>query len=339
LLIFGTDENKDLKSVYESPVFWTELIHQRFLEYYSLSAVGFAYKKIYFDLTIFEKLLQRCKEDTLDNKYEILYTELNDYPELRDYLILNKLIIICPISIDTILNKSDLRVFKVVFEQLSITKEALLEDLSGYFWFKTSDILTFLINYECISEDKEIIKIFKPDRSKSIRVTSKPGITKNNFKQVINKCQFMGEDKDDNRDNVKENIILFYNKYLELNQKEDGLYYRLKFLLQFGLNTLSNDTINHVLKDYIDDFNINTEDLIKLFKKAILTNNNPLILLVYKHIKTKLNESTLKVISDYIKSEIYNNNISYEVRYMLNDTSIHDLEKFLEKLIYYHRYW
>ena len=349
LSIFCDDETKDLKRVHTNPVFWTELIHQRFPEYYLITAVGYEWRRVYMNLLNMEYLLNKSRENESHRDkynssiYHNLYGMLNSYPELKDYLILNKLLKFNIHYIDILLENVDLRVFKEIFIQCPPDNKILFKQLKTNYFTRSTGIADYILNYEGIHGDGIIVKI-----------------NADNLNYLIKNANYDYGDPYDEKVFI-ENLMLLYNKYLNLNNLKDGLRVRLNFMLEFAINFIPDKVIEYMLKGYFGEINktdlnelnktdfdhtcsksvwtsskpiINKTDLIEFFTNAISKKQYSLVLMVYSNIKYILDISEVNVISEYIKSKIVDPESDASENELEDDMDIsQDLEGMLKRII------
>jgi len=168
--------------VLNNPTFWIELIRQKYPQYYSLKAKGYAWRELYESLVIFDDFYQEVLSEDLNRNtqgtykrrlsppikyltptYEILYRLFSDHPELKRYLIMNDFLKLDKQKIHRLLDSTvlDLNLLKHLFEKYPPDKETL--EFVDYVYTRNNryypDITNYLLNYKRLDPDGKVVKI------------------------------------------------------------------------------------------------------------------------------------------------------------------------------------
>ena len=267
---------------------WTELIRQRFPEWYVPSAVGFAYKELYRQMVKFDDFKNQQNNLRCDPHYfglSIEY-ELNKYKELQKYLITNKLLDLNEKRVKILIFSSNLELdlIKRLFDAYPPNHKLLKNILKHYLhknikmelekqvqnYDTRHDIFKYILNYKC-----DLVEITKDDLIKIL----------DSFFCSSEDLEAMYYKINEDTPAINENTLAY-----DLNE----LYTRLKFMLK---SNLFSQNIQYMLRDYPDKFekqDISVKNLILVLENSFRTNKYPFILEVYKRSKHLLSPEDIK---------------------------------------------
>ena len=273
--------------------FWTELIRQRFPEYYVPQAVGYSWRTIYLDLIDYD-IFKRIREEPiiisftgemrsqnkddpkyLHYRYDDLYRRLNVDPELKEYLIINDLLELTPDKFLILLEftELDLKLIKHLFDKYSPDVKTLDVALRIYFDGKHQDIIKYLFEYKRID----------PSSGKTIEISLE------NLARVV----FYLFDITSSFTN--ETFELVYNRLHESNRSD--LYTRLRFMMRQKSYLITQSNIDYMLRSYpkiLQESDISKDHLVKFFQDALDSYHYRLAFEIYNRTKGLLAQNDIE---------------------------------------------
>jgi hypothetical protein len=147
------------KNIFESPVLWTELIRQKFSEYYLRNVSSYAWKDVFMGLLEYDQRLGSSQNLYYSSKNEIYRILSTEYPETKKYLIMNDLINIDSMYIDMLILNSDLNLVKHILEKVALDGEDIVSALYASLDGKHPDVLEYLLNYKYMNQNGEIVEV------------------------------------------------------------------------------------------------------------------------------------------------------------------------------------
>jgi len=270
----------EFNDILENPGFWTELIRQKFPEWYVSSEVGYNWRGLCFQMIEFDEFKRNisCSDD-IDWK-------LNKYRELRRYFIVNNLLVLDERRVRNLItdpnSNLELDLIKSLFDSYTPDHKLLKNILKYYLRINTNleldpeikvqdlrnqhNIFKYILNYKC-----DLIEITKDDLSK-----------------LLYESYFSSEDLEAIYYKINKPHPMLNDTWFDL------LHNRLKFMLR---SNFFRDNIQYMLRDYPEYFterDISAKNLILVLENSFRTNKYPFILEVYKRSKHLLSQEDIK---------------------------------------------
>jgi hypothetical protein len=250
----GIKEMVVFKSIFESPVIWTELIRQKFIKYYLSDIKGYNWKDVFMGLLWYDQEISGSTNKDLPGSYDqevsdllnitsnLLVQELTDkndyydvymglsrdYPETKRYLIMNDLINIVPDYIDALIFHSDLDLVKHLLKDHTFNHVTIVDALYLSLDGKHPDVLEYLLNYG-YEDENEYVDSDNEDSEQDMDLVIEELIERLTDERSAFSALTLSEFK------VLENRI---------NPKGDDIDRLISFALDF--RELSEDTLNYI---------------------------------------------------------------------------------------------
>ena len=253
----------DFIRIFKSVTFWTELIRQRFPQYYAPLASGYDWEILYANMIKFDEIYQESinrKTKRLTrlfdpNIYSAKYYELFEYlrnqPEVTRYFVLNDLLIFdrdnLMAFIEVLCRKLNMELFHHLLERYQVDRDLLVYIFNTCLVENNSDIIEYLLGYSW--KDPETGKIIEINQSDISSDNISAGRVLSFFRHLI--------------------IIKNFKLLLKVYKLTKGLFFQssIDILKELLINMNEMDIkkimrLNNLTKKFIN--NMNFEELLNL---------------------------------------------------------------------------